>query len=289
MSNKVVNYNHNTQKKIIIINDLTGFGKCSLTVEIPIISKLKIQCCPIPTSILSNHTAYESYYMKDMTDGILDYFEEWDKLGLKFEGILTGFLSNNKQFDIVRKILEKVKKNNAIAIVDPVMGDDGKKYVSHDEEMCDKMRDIVKIADIITPNLTEACILLDEDYNQISQICDYELLVTKLEYLIDKFIAWGVKKVVITGIEHNNNILNVAKECGKDIQVFSNEKIGISRAGTGDVFSAIIAADAINKINFYESVKRASFFVAKSIKVSDIRNVPREDGVCFEEILDYLK
>jgi hypothetical protein len=183
------------------------------------------------------------------------------------------------------KILEKVKKNNAIAIVDPVMGDDGKKYVSHDEEMCDKMRDIVKIADIITPNLTEACILLDEDYNQISQICDYELLVTKLEYLIDKFIAWGVKKVVITGIEHNNNILNVAKECGKDIQVFSNEKIGISRAGTGDVFASVIAADAVKGLPLEESVRRAAGFVSRAISISEKRGIPEQDGLCFEELL----
>ena len=201
MSNKVAQHNHNTQNKIIIINDLTGFGKCSLTVEIPIISKLKVQCCPIPTSILSNHTAYESYYMKDITEDIPSYFSEWEKLELKFEGLLTGFLSNNKQFDIVKRIIERVKKDGTIAIVDPVMGDDGKKYISHNEEMCEKMREIVNIADIITPNLTEACILLGESYEEISQINDYELLVAKIESLIDMFLGKGINKVVITGIE----------------------------------------------------------------------------------------
>lgn len=289
MSNKVAQHNHNTQNKIIIINDLTGFGKCSLTVEIPIISKLKVQCCPIPTSILSNHTAYESYYMKDITEDIPSYFSEWEKLELKFEGLLTGFLSNNKQFDIVKRIIEKVKKDGTIAIVDPVMGDDGKKYISHNEEMCEKMREIVNIADIITPNLTEACILLGESYEEISQINDYELLVAKIESLIDMFLGKGIKKVVITGIEYENRILNFAKEYKNEMQIISNEKIGISRAGTGDVFSAIIAADAINNLNFYKSVERASDFVEKCIKESDIRNVPAEDGVCFEELLGQLR
>ena len=268
MSNKVAQHNHNTQNKIIIINDLTGFGKCSLTVEIPIISKLKVQCCPIPTSILSNHTAYESYYMKDITEDIPSYFSE---------------------FDIVKRIIERVKKDGTIAIVDPVMGDDGKKYISHNEEMCEKMREIVNIADIITPNLTEACILLGESYEEISQINDYELLVAKIESLIDMFLGKGIKKVVITGIEYENRILNFVKEYKNEMQIISNEKIGISRAGTGDVFSAIIAADAINNLNFYKSVERASDFVEKCIKESDIRNVPAEDGVCFEELLGQLR
>ena len=277
------------QKRIAVINDFSGFGRCSLTVSLPVISAAGIQCCALPTAVLSNHTGYEDYFFDDYTDKMKYYYSKWEKLHLEFDGIYTGFLGSERQVDIVSDFISRFCRDNTKVIVDPVMGDDGRTYATLTPGLCKNISRLIRHSDIITPNLTEACILLGESYEEISQINDYELLVAKIESLIDMFLGKGIKKVVITGIEYENRILNFVKEYKNEMQIISNEKIGISRAGTGDVFSAIIAADAINKLNFYKSVERASDFVEKCIKESDIRNVPAEDGVCFEELLGQLR
>ncbi len=273
---KVTVNKHNVQKKIAIINDMTGFGRCSLTVEIPIISKMGIQCCPIPTSILSNHTAYESYFFKDFTDYMDKYVHEWKKLGLEFQGILTGYLGSIKQFEMIERIIHEIKSKKSIIVVDPVMGDDGKLYSSYTNEMSEKMRELVKNADIITPNLTEASLLLGISEGE---------KIPKVEEMLEKLLEMGPKKVVITGVEKDGYILNYCKEAQHEVKIVKAKKIGESRAGTGDVFSAIIAADAINGEDFYESVKKANDFLMKCIKRSMEYEIPIEDGVCFEEFL----
>ncbi|SFG79465.1 pyridoxine kinase [Lachnospiraceae bacterium C7] len=273
---KVTVNKHNVQKKIAIINDMTGFGRCSLTVEIPIISKMGIQCCPIPTSILSNHTAYESYFFKDFTDYMDKYVHEWKKLGLEFQGILTGYLGSIKQFEMIERIIHEIKSKKSIIVVDPVMGDDGKLYSSYTNEMSEKMRELVKNADIITPNLTEARLLLGISEGE---------KIPKVEEMLEKLLEMGPKKVVITGVEKDGYILNYCKEAQHEVKIVKAKKIGESRAGTGDVFSAIIAADAINGEDFYESVKKANDFLMKCIKRSMEYEIPIEDGVCFEEFL----
>jgi pyridoxine kinase len=126
---------HNNQKKIALINDFTGFGKCSITVSLPIISALKIQCCPIPTSIFSNHTAYEEYFFDDYTDKMQSYIDKWKTLDLEFEGISTGFLGDVRQIEIVEKFINDFKTDKTIIIVDPVMGDYGVKYATYTNEL----------------------------------------------------------------------------------------------------------------------------------------------------------
>lgn len=122
---------HNRQKKIAIINDFTGFGRCSITVSLPIISALKIQCCPLPTSIFSNHTGYNSFYYTDFTGHMDAYIKEWTKLNLQFNGILSGFLGSPEQINIVKNFFEGFKSSNTITVIDPVMGDDGALYPTY--------------------------------------------------------------------------------------------------------------------------------------------------------------
>ena len=118
--------NHNQQKKIALINDFTGFGRCSIAVQMPIISMLKVQCCAVPTSIFSNHTAYEDYYFTDYTSNMEAYIEQWKKLDLKFEGICTGFLGSAEQIRIVSEFIQYFRDENTVAVIDPVMGDNGR-------------------------------------------------------------------------------------------------------------------------------------------------------------------
>ena len=151
-------------KKIAVINDFCGFGRCSIAAQLPIISALKIQCCPVPTSIFSNHTGYDSFYYTDFTKHMYDYINEWKKLNLKFDAVLTGFLASVQQIEIVKYFFESFK--NTIKIIDPVMGDNGNLYPTYSNDLAQKIREIVCFADVLTPNLTEACILTNTEYNK---------------------------------------------------------------------------------------------------------------------------
>lgn len=273
---------HNHQKKIALINDFTGFGRCSVAVELPIISKLKVQCCLVPTSIFSNHTGFLSHYQKDFTNDMENYISEWKKLSLAFSAISTGFLGSADQIRIVEDFICDFRTENTIVIVDPVMGDHGKTYATYTPEMCQKMKALVCKADIITPNLTEACILTGTPYIETPKVADISLLMQKLS-------ALGPSKIVITGIPQKSYICNYCYETGLEPVFVKTHKVGQSRPGTGDIFAAIISADAVNGVPFYESVKKASRFIKKCILRSIEMDIPLTDGVCFEEVLSQLK
>lgn len=273
---------HNNQKKIAVINDYTGFGRCSLAVELPIISTMKVQCCPLPTSVFSNHTGYESFYFTDYTEHMIPYIQEWEKLGLRFEGICTGFLGSAEQIETVEYFLKKFKTNDTVVIVDPVMGDYGNLYSTYTYEICTRMRKLMKYADIITPNLTEACILTDTPYDENYPYKEIERIAQKLSDM-------GPSKIVITGIPRGHFISNYCFEAGKDSYMIKTAMVGTQRSGTGDIFSSIIAADAVNGVDFHESVKKASGFVKKCILKAIDLDVPLEDGVPFEELLHLLR
>lgn len=274
---------HNKQKKIAVINDLSGFGRCSLAVAIPVISHLKVQCCPVPTSIFSNHTGFKEYFFDDYTDKMQEYIEYWKKLGLEFEGISSGFLGSKKQIEIVKKFIVDFKSKRTKVIVDPVMGDNGRKYATYTKEMCDAMNELVEYADILTPNLTEACILTGVDYKQEGW------KVKELIAMAKALSIRGPEGVVITGIPWGSFVANLVYQDGQEHKIVKTHRVGNERSGTGDVFSSIIAADAVNGVEFYQSVKKASNFVKKCIMKSMELDIPKTDGVCFEEILYTLK
>ena len=157
---------HNHQKKIALINDITGFGRCSVAVELPVISMMKVQCCVIPTAILSNHTGFNSFYFDDYTPKMESYIEQWKNLNLAFNGICSGFLGSQSQISIVSDFIRDFSDKDTVVIVDPVMGDNGRKYSTYTDEMCDMMKQLAGRAHILTPNLTEACILTDTEYTE---------------------------------------------------------------------------------------------------------------------------
>lgn len=274
---------HNHQKKIAVINDMSGFGRCSLAVAIPIISVMKIQCCPVLTSIFSNHTGFESFFFEDYTDRMQPYIEEWKKLGLTFNGISTGFLGSREQIQIVLRFIEDFGTETNVIVVDPVMGDYGKPYPTYTPEMCSEMKKLVTHADILTPNLTEACILTDREYHEDKwrQAEIIELARTLGEM--------GPEKIVITGIPQGEFIANLCYEKGKEPKFLRTHKVGTSRSGTGDVFASIIVSDAVNGVDFQTSVRKASRFVKKCIIRSIEMDLPLTDGVCFEELLATLR
>lgn len=273
-----------TQKKIALINDVTGFGRCSVTVELPIISALKIQACPLPTALLSVHTGFKNYFMDDFTDRMENYIDSWQKNNLTFDAIATGFLGSAAQIEIVRRF---IKNFSAVVIIDPVMGDHGKIYKSYTREMCRRMRELLEFADLVTPNLTEACELLGTAYPAGGVVSDSELATMAAN------IAAKTRggRVVITGVtldlDDGSNISNFIFDRGQ-INIVTSKRLGGDRSGTGDAFFAVAAASWLNGENLIDSTRKAADFVTKCIAHAEKLNLPCNWGLPFEEFLTDL-
>lgn len=271
---------HNHQKKIAVINDLCGFGRCSLAVSLPILSALKIQCCPLPTAVFSNHTGFDSFYSTDFTAHMPAYIEEWSKLDLHFAGILTGYLGSPEQIALVKDFLLRFKRSDTVTVIDPVMGDYGQLYPSFSPQLAKQMKELVPLADILTPNLTEACLLTETDYHT-------DVSEETLAEICRKLSRMGPRNIVISGLERDDDLENFIYENGT-VTVIREHRVGPNRSGTGDVFSSILAADAVNGCDLTESVRHASAFIAKVLRRAMELDLPKTDGLCFEEFLTQL-
>lgn len=268
------------QKRIALINDITGFGRCSIAVMAPIVSAMKIQAVPIPTAILSTHTQFPIYYFDDYTPRMKDYIQTYKDLNLEFDAIATGFLGSQEQVDIVIDFIHSFKKENAFVLVDPVMGDHGKLYATYTPEMCAKMKELVQYADLMTPNLTELVTLVDKPYPE--KLPSFE----ELESMCEELSKQGPKHIVVTGIPFNQKqILNFIYNKGEDYQIVMVDRIGADRSGTGDVIASIIAGAYLNGFSFYQGVKKATRFASKCIEFCEKTETPNYYGLCFEEYL----
>ena len=270
------------QKRIAVVNDVTGFGRCSVAAALPIISAMKIQCCPLPTAILSTNTAFPNFFFDDYTPRMRAYMNHWKELNIEFDGICTGFLGSKEQIDIVIEFIKMFKKSNTTVIIDPVMGDYGELYSTYTKELCDEMKRLMKYADLMTPNLTEACRLLDIPYPNRS------FTPNELENIAKNLCKHGPSKIVITGLQNDGKIQNFIYEIGKPYTIINVEKIGEDRSGTGDVFTSIVAANIVKGEDLVVSVEKATQFISKTIKFTAKLNTPLHDGICFEEYLTEL-
>lgn len=267
------------QKKIAMINDLSGYGRCSLTVALPVFSAMRLQCCPVPTSILSNHTGFPVWFFDDYTEKMVPYLEKWKELNLSFDGIVTGFLGSEQQIEIVMDMIRDFREADTKVIIDPIMGDGGKPYATYTNAMCRKMADLAAMGDIVTPNLTEACILTGRAYRETGWSR------RELELLGADLLALGPGAVVITGIIQGSFLVNAVLEEGKPLTMVRRKKSGGERPGTGDVFSSVVAAAAIRGWELKRSVELAADFVKDCIEKSEELKIPVRNGVCFEELL----
>lgn len=275
--------NINRQKTAAVINDMSGLGRCSLTAAIPIISACNIRCCPVPTAILSNQTGYDSFYSVDFTQHMERYIDEWKKLDLHFDSILSGYLGNVKQVDIVRSFFEFYKEKNTTIIVDPVMGGNGELYPVFTEKMVGEMKKLIAMANIITPNITEACLLTGMEYKNGSWNDD------DLRPIARALADMGPEKIIITGIDYyldkgsiSNYCLDVATGVG---HIQSHKKFGEKRSGTGDILASLITAYAAYDIEFTESIDAATDFIMEALEQTIDKNLDPREGICFEEIL----
>ena len=212
-----------------------------------------------------------------------EYINNWEILDLNFDGICTGFLGSKEQIKIVIEFLEKFKTENSIVLIDPVMGDYGKLYSTYTDQMCKEMQNLIKYADILTPNLTELCRLLDLPYPNDTPTHE------ELYLLCERLSLQGPNKIVITGLQRQGSIENFIFEINKPYKIIEVEKIGEDRSGTGDVFSSIVSASIVKSESLYSSVEKATTFISKCLKFTTELDLPENQGVCFEEFLTELK
>lgn len=271
---------------VAAINDLSGFGHCSLTAAMPVLSVMGFQVCPLPTAILSNHTGYESCYFKDFTDDIPPYFQEWQKLGLQFAGVCTGFLGSAEQADMVCGIIRELTRQakRPLVLVDPVLGDNGKPYATCDKQLCGEMRKLAALADIITPNITEACLLLDRDY------CGERIDEALALRLVKELASLGARQVVLTGVRSKPQTLaNLAFDTEKNHFYWVEEPmVEPGFAGAGDVFSAVLAGGLLKGEDAQAALERAAFFVYLAAKNTAEAGGSSRDGLDFEPYLKML-
>lgn len=265
--------------RLAMINDISGFGRCSAAVSLPVISVMGVQVCPVPTSVLSNHLGFPVCHFHDYTPYMREYLNAWKELNLTFDGLYCGFLGNGEQAAIVSEFLDNFKP--PFFLLDPVMGDHGRKYSTVTEEHCRRLRQLARHAHILTPNLTEACMLTDTPYRESGwSEKDLDDLCRRLALLCPG-------RFVITGLKTGDCFSNLCWEKGKQI-AYVTPAAGKSRPGTGDLFASVLAADALLGRSFFSSVQRAADFTALCIRGSEEAGVPVQEGVIFEKYLREL-
>lgn len=282
-------------KKIAVINDLSGFGRCSLTAAISVISAMGIQACPLPTAILTAQTGYPHYYLDDYTDKMDIYRQEWQKMGQHFDGIYTGFVASEAQIDQIFHFIDTFHTQDTFLLVDPVMGDDGIKYDMFTPKLLEKMKALAEAADIITPNLTELCLLTDASYDTIIEITDKDILIDVIGELASTLLPVDnnhSKEIIVTGIhcinEHGQKMMGNLYISQKSRKLFAFPHVGGSYSGTGDLFASCIAAGKCRGDKIPDLIHLAGTFLEQAIKDSAEENVPYPDGTNYEKYLHML-
>ena len=287
------NTNYRIPPRIAVINSFAGYGRCSMTEALPVISAMGVCACPVPTSVFSNHTGFPTHFAVDFTPYMQGYLEQWEQLGLVFDGIYCGYLGKPEQISIVSDFIKRQKeKGCAMVLVDPVMGDHGKAYRSITPQHSQALASLSACADILTPNVTEACLLTDTTYKE-----DWN--TEQLEDLVKKLHAMGPGKIAVTGLSGQtvqgvtsgfvNYVSCQSADSGHITSAsYYSPSTGPSRHGTGDIFASILAAGAVCGEELSVSVQKAADFIGTCIRVSEELGMPETDGVCFENFLHLL-
>lgn len=269
------------QLRVAAIHDLSGYGRCSLSVILPVLSTMGIQCCPVPTAILSTHTGgFENVVIKDLTDYIEPAFEHYKRLGIGFDAIYSGFLATTEQIDHCLKFFTGYK--DSLKVVDTVMGDHGKPYRTCTRELCTRMGELVEIADVITPNLTEASILLNERYPEEMTV---GMARSWLARLCEK-----VRIAVITGVPLMDGVmtnLGYDRESGGFWRV-DWDYVPASYPGTGDIFASVLTGSLLKGESLPIAMDRATKFAQIAIKNTYSYGTEPRAGVMFESVLSWL-
>lgn len=267
------------------IHDLSGIGRCSLTAAIPILSAMGIQVCPFPTAVLSNQTGFPRYELVDLTDRMEAFGQCWAPWYGRFDAVYSGFLGNPRQAEITRGLVEKLRGEDTLVLVDTVLGDHGMRYPIFDEEMCSQVRELAFDADVITPNLTEACLLAGEPAEAAQDMQSRAELIQLASYLASQ----GPGTVVITGIRDEDQVANLAY-IKEDSRCFweSSRRIGYSYSGTGDVLASILCGGLVHGLPLGEVLRTACRFIETALEETTESGSDPREGIIFEPFLGQL-
>ena len=271
--------------KVAAIHDLSGFGRTSLTVALPILSSMKIQVLPLPTAVLSTHSEYPDFKFVDLTDCMTGFIKHWKNLNIRLDAIYSGFLGSEKQVEIVKNMVKIFSNDDLLVVVDPVLGDDGELYLPFQKTgIVKKMKLLIKDANIITPNLTEAALLLDEK-------CNIEISEKEVVSWAKELSKRGPEKVIITSVpEKNKKYTSVIAYNSEDKRCWkvTCDYLPAKYPGTGDAFTSVVVGGLLQKDSLPLAIDRAVQFVSLGIRATFGHSYDPLEGFLFEKILDSL-
>ncbi len=269
-----------TTPRVAAIHDLSGFGRCSLTVALPILSAMGVQCCPLPTAFLSTHTGgFEGYTFLDMTDEIPRISAHWKSLDLRFDAVYSGFLGSERQIDLVSSFIRDFR-GDGIAVVDPVMGDHGQIYRTYTPAMCSGRVRLAEAADVIVPNKTDAALLLGVPYDALPSE----------EETVERLSLAGRRSVVLTGASSQEGRIGAVffDASAGSVRRVETRRVDREFHGTGDVFASVLTGALVRGESPIDAVRQAVEFVRACAERSDAERIPMREGVDFEPLLGLL-
>lgn len=274
-----------TTPRVAAIHDMSGFGRCSLTVAIPVLSAMGVQCCPLPTAFLSTHTGgFTGFTFLDMTEEMPKVSAHWQELDLHFHAIYSGFLASERQIGIVSDFIRTFRRSDTLVVIDPVMGDDGKAYQTYTSALCSGMTHLAELADVITPNLTEAAFLLGRPYDQLPQE------EAGLQELVRELGLHGRRSVVLTGVSLSPGktgamCFDAKTSRTETVQV---DMIAHPLLGTGDIFASVLTGALVRGDTLFSAAAQAADFVRACAVHTAAQDLPLREGVDFEPMLGLL-
>lgn len=270
-----------SDKKILTIQDISCVGQCSLTVALPILSSCGHETCVIPSAVLSTHTyGFRGYTFRDLTDDLPLIQKHWESEKIDFDVVYTGYLGSTKQIDIIKELVSSRLKEEGLFVVDPAMADHGKLYTGFDQEYVDSMKKLCFSADIILPNITEACLLTDSEYKT-----EYDQVY--IEKLINELVRKGAKTVILTGVSYNKETTGVIVYDQNKIEYYQHKLIEKGCHGTGDVYASAFVGSLMAGKDMYEAAKIAADYTLLCIETTQ-EDKEHWYGVKFEKCLPEL-
>lgn len=270
-------------KRIVTIQDISCVGKCSLTVALPIISAMGVEAAILPTAVLSTHTMFSNFTFKDLADQIEPIAEHWKKENMKFDAVYTGYLGSFEQIDLMKNFFDQFNTEDNLLFVDPAMADNGKLYPAFDEAFAKHMGTLCAKADIIVPNITEACFMTGMEYKTEYDESYVKELLVKLSDL-------GAKISILTGVsfaEGKTGVMGYDKE-KDEFSYYEHDKLPVNYHGTGDIFSSTCVGAMMNGMDWTEAVKVAADYTAECIRLTLEDPSKPWYGVNFEQAIPYL-
>lgn len=275
----------NKTKKIAAVHDLSGVGRVSLSIVIPVLTTMGFQVCPLPTAVLSNHTQYPSFSFLDLTDEMPKIINEWKKLAIEFDAFYTGYLGSSKQITLIKKFIEDFKQENSLVVIDPVLGDNGRLYSGFKADIVVEMRKLIQVADVITPNLTELFYLLDIPYE--TETSDDKLK----EYLL-KLSEKGPQIVAVTNVpvanDHQKTSVYAYNRQGNRFWKVTCPYLPAHYPGVGDTFTSVVTGALMQGDSLPMALDRATQFCYQGIRATFGYEYDPKEGILLEKVLRNL-